>query len=52
MAGKILNHYRIEGKIGRGGMADVHQAEDTKLNRKVTLRVLPSERAGDRVGAK
>jgi eukaryotic-like serine/threonine-protein kinase len=46
MVGTTLNHYRIEYSLGRGGMGEVYAAEDTKLHRRVALKVLPNA-AGD-----
>src|SRR6266446_2839690 len=40
--GETLGHYKIQSLIGKGGMGEVYQALDTKLDRDVAIKVLPS----------
>src|SRR5712692_8245637 len=42
-AGIKLGRYEIRAKIGEGGMGEVYLAQDTKLDRKVALKILPAE---------
>src|SRR5256886_3623195 len=46
--GTKLGRYEIRSKIGEGGMGEVYLAQDTKLDRKVALKILPAEVAADR----
>jgi len=41
--GSVIAGYRIESVIGRGGMAVVYRAEDSRLGRKVALKLLTPE---------
>ncbi|HVQ38365.1 MAG TPA: protein kinase [Pyrinomonadaceae bacterium] len=43
-----LSHYRIVSKIGAGGMGEVYLAQDTKLDRKVALKILTADVASNR----
>jgi serine/threonine protein kinase/Tfp pilus assembly protein PilF len=43
-----IAQYTIVSKIGEGGMGEVYLAQDTKLERKVALKILPSDVASNR----
>ena len=45
--GSRLGHYDVTAQIGEGGMGQVYQATDTKLNRQVALKILPEAFASD-----
>jgi serine/threonine protein kinase/tetratricopeptide (TPR) repeat protein len=46
-ADTTLSHYRIVSQIGAGGMGEVYLAQDTKLDRKVALKILPADLAAN-----
>ncbi len=48
MAKNRLGIYRLESKIGKGGMGSVYLAYDPTLKRRVAIKVLPARLAADR----
>ncbi|HEU0121772.1 MAG TPA: protein kinase [Bryobacteraceae bacterium] len=42
-----LSHYRILSRLGVGGMGEVYLAEDSRLDRRVAIKVLPAAYTAD-----
>src|SRR2546430_2865431 len=42
-SGTRLGRYEIRSKIGEGGMGEMYLAQDTRLDRKVALKILPAD---------
>ena len=47
VAGTRLGPYEIQSAIGAGGMGEVYKARDTRLDRTVAIKVLPTELSAD-----
>ncbi len=46
-AGARLGPYEILSLLGKGGMGEVYEANDTRLDRRVAVKVLPFELSQD-----
>src|SRR3954454_6182159 len=47
MIGTTLSHYKIEARIGQGGMGVVYRATDARVGRVVAIKVISADAAGD-----
>jgi serine/threonine-protein kinase len=43
MIGRTVAHYQILDRLGAGGMGEIYLAEDTRLHRRVAIKMLPPE---------
>ncbi|HSE24166.1 MAG TPA: protein kinase, partial [Pyrinomonadaceae bacterium] len=50
--GQAIGHYNIISRIGAGGMGEVYLAQDTKLDRKVAIKLLPGSLVADKQARK
>src|SRR5258707_14658911 len=48
VTGTKLGRYEIRTQLGAGGMGEVYLAQDTKLDRRGALKILPADVASNR----
>lgn len=41
VSGSIIGHYTVVSRLGKGGMGEIYLAEDSRLGRKVAIKLLP-----------
>ena len=47
LTGRQMGNYKVLSRLGAGGMGEVYLAQDTRLGRKVAIKFLAPELAGD-----